>query len=330
MVACIPVHRRPAMLRLRQLNAALVIALATSAAAHAGTTDFNHMVVIGDSLSDNGNISLSQGASQPSRFTTNPGKVAVEHVADHYGIDLAPSVAGGNDYAFGGARVAAGSIPSMTTQWASYLGDNGGHADAHTLYSVWGGANDIFYHVKAVGAAATAQALIEQTIQQQVQAALTGGVIQPAQVDAFVAQITPTVTQQVLAQVSAAAGVTPETPAQAQAGIAKAAKQELALLGKMHASGAEYALVFNLPDIGKTPAAAAQGQTAQQSLAQLSLLYNGVLAGGLNSLSDQGLNVVPVDVYGLFNEVIANPSAFGFSNVTAPACGAGSSSVQCG
>ncbi|HET7268337.1 MAG TPA: autotransporter domain-containing protein [Oleiagrimonas sp.] len=322
------------MLRLRHLSVALITALAASTAAHAGTTDFNQMVVIGDSLSDNGNISLATGASQPSRFTTNPGEVAVEHVADHFGFNLTPSVTGGNDYAFGGARVkvaaGGGTIPSLTTQWASYLANNGGQADAHTLYSVWGGANDIFYHVKAVGAAATAQQLIEQTIQQQVQAALTGGVIQPGQVNAFIQQITPTVTQQVLAQVAAVAGVTPETPAQAQAGIAMAAKQELALLGQIHASGAEYTLVFNLPDIGKTPAAAAQGAVAQQSLAQLSLLYNGVLAGGLNQLSDQGLNIVPVDVYALFNEVIANPSAFGFSNVTAPACGVGSTSVKCG
>lgn len=317
------------MHRLRHLSAALAIALATSATAHAGTTDFNQMVVIGDSLSDNGNISLSQGASQPSRFTTNPGEVALEHVADHFGFNLTPSVTGGNDYAFGGARVAAGTIPSLTKQWATYVGNNGGHADAHTLYSVWGGANDIFYHVKAVGAAAKAQQLIKQTVQAKVTAAVTGGSIPPAQAGAYAQQITPAVTQQVLAQF-AAAGITPETPAQVQAGVAKAAQQELALLGQMHSKGAEYVLVFNLPDIGKTPAAAAQGKVAQQSLAQLSLLYNGVLAGGLNPLSDRGLNIVPVNVYGLFNEVIANPSAFGFTNVTAPACGAGSSSVKCG
>ena len=32
------------------------------------------MVVIGDSLSDNGNLSLALGATTPSRFTTNPGR----------------------------------------------------------------------------------------------------------------------------------------------------------------------------------------------------------------------------------------------------------------
>ncbi len=267
------------MFRLRHLSGAIVAAIAFSTAVQAGTTDFDHMVVIGDSLSDNGNLSLASGAQQPSRFTTNPGKVAVENIADHYGLALTPSVAGGNDYAFGGARVdvaaGGGAVPSLTAQWAGYLAAAGGHADARTLYSVWGGANDIFYYVQAAAIGAS-------------------------------------------------------TPQQTQAGVATAAQQELALLGSMHAAGARYALVFNLPDIGKTPAAALQGPAAQQALAQLSLLYNGTLDGGLNQLSDQGLNVVPVDVYALFNEVIAEPSKFGFDNVTTPACGTGSTSLLCG
>lgn len=321
------------MLRVQHLSGAIVAALFMSAAAHAGTTDFNQMVVFGDSLSDNGNISLANGAQQPSRFTTNPGEVAIERVADNYGFDLTPSVTGGNDYAFGGARVAeaagGGAIPSMTQQWANYLQASGGQADAHTLYSVWGGANDILYHVKATGAAAVAQQTIQQTIEAQVQQALQGG-LPPAQVDAFIEQITPAVTEQVMAAVAAQAGVTPETPEQAQSGVAGAAAQELGLLGQMRGSGAEYSLVFNLPDIGNTPAAAAQGAEAQDALSKLSLLYNGVLASGLNDLSDQGLNIVPVDVYSLFNEVIADPTAFGLENVTDAACGINASSVECG
>ncbi len=325
------------MPRLRLLSGAIVAALVFSAAAQAGTTDIHEMVVFGDSLSDNGNLSLASGAQQASRFTTNPGEVAVEHVADYYGFSLAPSVTGGTDFAFGGAGILTNSpgtpaaIPTITDQVNGYLAAAGG-MDGHTLYSMWGGANDIFYHATATAAAGQAQQIIEATIQQQVQAAIAGGAIQndPAAIDAYVQQITPVVTQQVLAQVQAQAGVTPETPEQAQAAIAAAAQQEVALLGKMHAAGADYVLVFNLPDIGLTPSAAAQGETAAQGLSGLSLLYNGVLGAGINQLSDQGLNVVPVNVFALFNEVVADPSAFGFSNVTAPACGAGSSSVQCG
>ncbi len=325
------------MPRLHYLSGAIVAALFMSAAAHAGNTDFNKMTVFGDSLSDNGNISLANGAEQPSRFTTNPGKVAVEHVADAYGFELTPSLTGGSDYAFGGAGILSNapgvpaSVPTITDQVNGYLA-KAGSMDAHTLYSMWGGANDIFHHATAVAAAGAAQQAIAQVIQQQVQAAIANQLIpdDPAAIEAFTQQITPTVTEQVMAQVAAQAGVTPETPEQAQAAVAAAARQELNLLGKMHEAGAEYTLLFNLPDIGNTPQAAAQGAEAAEGLSGLSMIYNGVLASGLNTLSDQGLNVVPVDVYALFNEVIADPAAFGFSNVTEAACGAGSSSVQCG
>ncbi len=331
------------MPRLRHLGSALLAALVVSAVAQAGGThDFDKIVVFGDSLSDNGNLSLALGQAQPSRFTTNPGEVAIEHVADYYGLGLTPAITGGTDFAFGGAGVvhnAPGippSVPTITAQVDGYLA-GANSLDSRTLYSMWGGANDIFYHATAAGAAGQAQQLIQQTIQAQVAQALANGLPQ-SQVDAFIAQITPTVTQQVASQVAAAAGVGAlETPEQAQAAVGAAAQQELKLLGQMHGAGAKYVVVFNLPDIGLTPSAAAQGPAGVQALSGLSMIYNGVLDGGLNTLSDQGLNIVPVNVYGLFNEVIADPAAFGFTNVTVPACLTGSdthtaglTSVQCG
>src|SRR5690606_40709607 len=50
----------------------------------------------------------------------------------------------------GGARVAVetagglGAQPSLASQVGAYLGANGGSADPNALYSVWGGANDLF------------------------------------------------------------------------------------------------------------------------------------------------------------------------------------------
>ena len=35
--------------------------------------------------------------------------------------------------------------PSLTTQVNAYLAANGGHADPNALYTVWGGANDLFF-----------------------------------------------------------------------------------------------------------------------------------------------------------------------------------------
>ncbi len=261
------------MLRTRHLVGAIATALLFSTAASA--TDFSKVVVFGDSLSDAGNLSLSPpiNSSVPLRFTTNPGKTAAELVAAGLGNPVQASLLGGTDYAFGGAGVVQGvaPVPTLPQQLQMYLAANGGHADAHALYQVWGGANDIFY--------------------------LTG-----TSTDA-----------NVLA-----------------AGTVNAARTELGLLGQMQASGAKYVVVDNLPNIGATPEALAGGAAASAGATQLSVLFNSTLNAGLGQLSGQGLNVIPVNTYGLINEVIANPSAYGFSNVTAPACGAGASSVLCG
>ncbi|MGN6192270.1 MAG: hypothetical protein ACTHM4_09020, partial [Rhodanobacteraceae bacterium] len=89
------------MFRPRHLACAVALALASSAAfaqsapaavqpsAHAGL--FDNVVVFGDSLSDDGNLDLScisQGQCPQlpflMRFTTHPGEVAVEHIADYF------------------------------------------------------------------------------------------------------------------------------------------------------------------------------------------------------------------------------------------------------
>ena len=260
------------MPRTRYLAGAITAALLFSASASA--TDFSNVIVFGDSLSDGGNIALASGSPVPMRFTTNPGTTTAENVAAGLGFTLAPSVAGGTDFAWGGAgfvnNVAA--VPTIPQQLQMYLGANGGKADSHALYQVWGGANDVFY----------------------LSAALTD-------------------------------------PNAIAAGTVTAAQTELGVLGGLQAAGARYVVVYNLPDLGKTPSAAAGGAAAQAGATQLAVIYNGVLNSGLAQLSNNGLNIIPVNTFALLNEVIANPSAYGFSNVTAPACTGGSgSSIECG
>lgn len=257
------------MPRTRPLAGAILAGLLFSTAAAA--TDFSKVVVFGDSLSDAGNLSLSQGSPVALRFTTNPGTTTAENVAAGLGFTLAPSVTGGTDFAFGGAGVVQGvaPVPTLPQQMAMYLGASGGKADPNALYQVWGGANDIFY--------------------------LTG-----TSTDA-----------NVLA-----------------AGTAAAAQAEVGMLGQLQAAGARYVVVYNLPDVGKTPASAVGGPAAQAGGTQLALVYNGILSTGISQLSSNGLNVIPVDTFRLLNEVIASPSTFGFTNVTTPACSG--SSVQCG
>jgi phospholipase/lecithinase/hemolysin len=85
------------------------------------------------------------------------------------------------------------------------------------------------------------------------------------------------------------------------------------------AGGGKYFLWLNLPDLGLTPRAIAAGQTAAANLA--SGAFNAEWAVDLGKLQSLGINVTAVDVQALFAQILANPAAFGFSNVTAPGQG---------
>jgi len=90
------------MLRTRQLAGAIAASLLFSTAVAAA--DFNQVIVFGDSLSDNGNLSQvlpPAGLTPPLRFTTNPGTVAIENVANGLGAPIGPSLSGGTDFAWG-------------------------------------------------------------------------------------------------------------------------------------------------------------------------------------------------------------------------------------
>jgi outer membrane lipase/esterase len=326
------------MVQPRKIAGAVALALGLLGTAHATgnpNSTFSGVIVFGDSLSDAGNISLATDPSiqPPLEFTTNPGAVVVQNVAKALGYSLTASLAGGSDYAWGGAGLINNSpgtpseVPTITTQVNDYLATN--TVKAHALYTMWGGANDIFYAAKSAGAAAAVPALVQQAVAAEVAKAIAGGLPDnPAAIAAFEAQITPVVTQQVEAEVAAKAGVASlQTQAQAEANIVTAAQQEVKLLGELQGAGAKNILVFNLPNIGLTPDATEEGPTAAAALTELSLVFNAQLNAGLGQLNK---GIIPVNTYALLNQVIANPGAYGFTNVTTPACGVGSTSVECG
>ena len=99
------------MPRTRTIAGAIAAALLISSPAFAAKSQFDSVVVFGDSLSDAGNISLATNPAlqPPWEFTTNPGAVTVQNVASHYGYNLSASLAGGSDYAWGGAGVLTNS-----------------------------------------------------------------------------------------------------------------------------------------------------------------------------------------------------------------------------
>ncbi|OOG62937.1 autotransporter outer membrane beta-barrel domain-containing protein [Rhodanobacter sp. B04] len=261
----------------RKIASALALALGCVGVAHAGSSPFDNVVVFGDSLSDTGQF-FSTSLNEYSKFTTNPGAVTVQLVAGHYGFNLQPSRVSGSDFAYGGAGVVTDddgpdpSIPTITQQVTGYLA-NGAKADPNSLYMIWGGANDIFYHSTQYGI----------------------GTIIPG------------------------AG---ETAAQATANINAAATQELALINQLKQAGANYLVVFNLPNIGDTPSAHQNEAVVpgiEAFLTSVSQSYNQTLNAGLGS------HTLAVNTYALFEQVVADPSKYGFTNITTPACTTSSS-----
>ena len=135
---------------------ALSLALAGSLA-QAGP--YSAMYVFGDSLSDSGNDFIITGGILPSsayytdgthsgRFTN--GLNYADRLAADFGLTLTPSQAGGNNYAYGGARsdyaradLAAFGARSFNAQIGQYLSGAGNAADPNALYVLWIGANDI-------------------------------------------------------------------------------------------------------------------------------------------------------------------------------------------
>lgn len=90
---------------------ALMLAVCLSTTAHA--TDYSQMIILGDSLSDTGNlahqingnslVSLLTGEAQAS-FTTNPDTTWAGVLASSYGLSAKPSTSAGTNYAVGGGR----------------------------------------------------------------------------------------------------------------------------------------------------------------------------------------------------------------------------------
>jgi len=244
----------------------LLAAALAFAALPAAAQSYSQTVFFGDSLTDSGwfRPALIQvggpSAAVLGRFSTNPTQVWSEHLADYYGTNATSANQGGTNWATGGARTGTtyagplGEIASLNTQITRYLTANGGHADANALYTVWGGANDLF--------------------------AIT-------------------------------AGADPATT------MAQAVGAQVTNVGMLANAGARYIMVATVPDLGATPSFRAQGPVAMATGTALASTYNDAL---FNGLASQGLRVIPLDTFNLLREVIADPGAYGFTNVTGTAC----------
>jgi len=131
----------------------ILIGLLAGPAAARVATSYDAIYVFGDSYCDVGNVFIASGGTIPAepyfdgRFSNGP--IWIENVAGYMGLPMKPYLAGGSNFAFGGAWVtepqvtAFGTIPDVPQQVALYLSLHGSKADPNALYVVEGGGNDI-------------------------------------------------------------------------------------------------------------------------------------------------------------------------------------------
>jgi len=230
---------------------------------------YSAIYAFGDSLSDAGNVYTATLHALPvsppyvGGYFSN-GPVWVEDLAQSLGLpEPTPSLAGGTDFAYGGATTGAepGSalnptdLPGQLAAFAAQVP----HPEANGLYTLWIGSNDVL----------------------------------------DIANNAPSVQQ--------------------TADISTAVTNEVNFISGLAALGARNLVLLDVPDLGKTPYEMARGTTAASNASSLSARYDQDLSAALKSLTATGaLKIDLVDTYGLIDAVIANPSAYGFTNVTQP------------
>jgi phospholipase/lecithinase/hemolysin len=244
---------------------------------------YDSMVVFGDSLSDNGNLSQALGPDlfplldyDPMRLTSGPTTwpassftgVMVEHLGARLGLDpLVPATLGGTNYAWGLAEtgfapadLGNGTTPGTGLQVASYLANPALTISPDTLFVVWAGSNDL---------------------------------------------------------VNAA---TPEDIVAAEAtASANLALQISALLD----AGAKNLLWVNLPDLSLTPFGLFSTPDITDQLHASSLQFRNDWSNSLQQLRalHSDASIVGVDAYAFMHDVVSNPSLYGLTNVTDSAQG---------
>jgi len=267
------------------------------AACAVNATGYSNVYVFGDSLSDNGNLSMAPGApaGTPTRFTNGP--VAVEVIAGAFGFALTPSdhLNGGytgNNYAIAGAKAVDDDGDESTfdinlpTQVNAFLAIHGGVAPSDALYIMLIGGNDIRAAREIRSAAVFAATPAErQAIRQAANASLKAAV-----------------------------------------------ESEQAQLLKLIAAGASNILVSNAPDIGAIPETdlvaaglLANAQTPKQErkamripkvTTKLSAKYNRKLARKVARIEHQtGVDIIEYDLFSFLTDQIENGEDYGYSNV---------------
>ncbi|MFM9109682.1 MAG: SGNH/GDSL hydrolase family protein [Prochlorococcaceae cyanobacterium] len=291
----------------RLLLAATALAvLLPAGAGQAGVRRLDRLVVIGDSLSDGGNSGLlTQTVLPPSGFPPSPyvggrvsnGPVAVEQLWRRYhssGPGLKPSLAGGTNFAVAGATSGSATALDVDPNLPAFLRPS----YANT------------------GASAQLQAVLatpDPNPNRSLYVVWLGG---NDGLYWFNTGGSPTSSGSTSGTI---AGGAPVPGVNAFQMIGNAVSNVVSGVAALMAKGARHILVPNLPDFGLAPAYIGTAQSPLVS--QLVVALNAGVETELQKLqvANPTVDLIRFDTYGLFNEVRANPGAFGFDN-TSKAC----------
>ncbi len=315
----------------RALRTAFLVSTLT-ACGGAGAFEFSETWFFGDSLTDSGAFVGRPDAGNGGRFTTNPGPVWSEVFAPRVGgaavannPDNPLTDPQGTNYAQGGARVTdprgVGQTPSpqnarpIEQQLGFYFGRTGGAADPDALYTLWGGANDLFFNMGLVGAGAITPGQAGANLQTNA-GELMGLAARLRNAGARYLMVP------LLPDVGAVPAWVLETVQRAGAGNPNQSAAVLAAARVLALGGADpervrlAALAAGEAVLGLPPGSLAPAYQATAALATaLSQGYNAALLA-----ATAGSGAIVLDTWALFQEISADPGAFGLLNVTGTAC----------
>lgn len=138
----------------------------------------------GDSLSDVGNVFIGSNQTIPGgpyfggRFSNGPNWV--DDLSQQLGLGpVRPALAGGNDFAFGGATTGTpllappAAVPNVVQQVGLFSAASNGVAPSGALYTMWIGANDVFAALDAGQSEPQTRAAVASAAQTEAAAVLT-------------------------------------------------------------------------------------------------------------------------------------------------------------
>ncbi len=244
---------------------------------------YSAIYAFGDSLSDAGNVSLltatvgtepvsppyaqeTYGSTTGNVFSNGP--TWVQDLSTALGLGtLAPSLASGTDFAYGGAETGSTpqnggnpeigllSLPAQLQQFQAKVATPA----ANALYTISIGANDLFEILDSTSL----------TAQQQT------------------------------------------------ADVNAAVTNEISFVNQLVGDGAKNLVVMDVPDLGKIPSYNQSGSAAEAT--RLADAYDTSLTSQLSSIaSSDAVRINVINAFQLIDQAVADPAAYGLTNVTAP------------